>query len=85
MKKKKAFIGAIVSAVGSVVNGVIQHQQQKAAEKRQAILQNRADTYAQAQSINEAIANDNISLDNKIKYGDRQSVLRCGGRRKRKK
>lgn len=99
-ERDKAFIGAIVGAVGSIASGVASAVKKKKALRKQQIAQNKQDTLQGAQSITEAYSNqdyvddfqDRIEFKNggsmKTKnYKDRiknEKKFRCGGRKKAK-
>ena len=80
-KRQKAFLGAAIGAVASVVGGVISAKKQKKAEeaafKQQQEQQNISDNFSQANAMAQ-IANNTGYIDD---YKKRIS-LKCGGRRK---
>lgn len=80
-KRQKAFLGAAIGAVASVVGGVISAKKQKKAEevafKQQQMQQNISDNFSQANAIAQ-MANNTNYIDN---YKKRIS-FKCGGRRK---
>lgn len=81
MAKKKAFLGAAIGAVTGIAQGIIGAHQQKKAQQRANVLQNRADTYQEAAALTQARAND-FELQNQ--FNDRIE-MKCGGSARRKR
>lgn len=80
VKRNKAFIGAIVGAVGgiagSLIGGAKKRKQEAAQLKQQQEEQNKQETYAQAQAINSGIADQSYVEDYQKKV-----TLKMGGKR----
>lgn len=77
-KRRKAFIGAAIGLASSVIGGLISSNKQKKAQERQNRIQNRKETYQQANALTDSYANQDYVDD----FQDRIQFA-CGGRRKK--
>lgn len=81
--RKKAFIGAIIGAVGSIAGAAIQAHQQKqqfeAQQRQQRLAENKANAASYIANQNE-LANNDMSWA----YDKFKPSFRCGGRKRMK-
>lgn len=100
IKRNKAFLGAVIGAVGSIASSAIgsylSAKQQKEANEKALAEQNRQNALATAQNLNEAYADQSYIDDfNKritfraggklnLRGYDRIEVMKMGGRKRRK-
>lgn len=79
-RRKKAFIGAIVGAVGSIAGGLIGGAKQRREAKKQAMIASRNRQFEtlsnEAQGINSALANYNNSAAEDFEA----KLMKCGGK-----
>lgn len=94
-RRKKAWIGAAISAATSIVGGLIGNAAQKKAQREQRIRENKQATVEMAANLTNAYAdqeyadayNDKLSFrtggrfnSNKVSFAN---TFRCGGKRRK--
>lgn len=100
IKRNKAFLGAVIGAIGSVASNALSSylsaKQQKEANEKVLVEQNRQNAFATAQNLSEAYADQSYVDDfNKritfraggklnLRGYDRIEVMKMGGRKRRK-
>lgn len=69
-RRNKAFLGAIISAVGGLAGSIINNKAQSKIANEQAILQNRNDTYQIANNFTNAYADQSYvdDFENRITF-----------------
>ena len=79
--KHKAFLGAVIGAVGGLAQGLIQKHEQDKAQRAAAIQQNRQATFNQAIELTNARVNDNEIYN---EFADRLDIARLGCSKRRR-